>query len=359
MNLYLHVPFCNGKCAYCAFYSEPVFSLPLWNRWLERIERELDRVTSPVSTLYLGGGTPTLAPVEELERLGKLLRSRLTFLADSERSIECNPETVTPEKASLLAEYFNRISMGAQSFSANSLRAIGRTACDPDIIRSAYVELRRAGNRNIGLDLMYALPGQSCDDFATDLNAVSELAPNHLSAYSLTIEEGTALAEKRGLRVPSDEESAEEWEMLGAFDPVRWPRYEVSNYAAPEYECRHNQAVWHGEPYLGLGPGASSFDGSRRWTEVADLRRWLGGEPPEMDVIPAESRLREIFVMGLRTVRGWRSGEFELRTRRSWSFMIPQIQRLWNAGLLECGRGSIRASEKGLLFWDEIAMELL
>ena len=248
MNLYLHVPFCNGKCAYCAFYSEPVFSLPLWNRWLERIERELDRVTSPVSTLYLGGGTPTLAPVEELERLGKLLRSRLTFLADSERSIECNPETVTPEKASLLAEYFNRISMGAQSFSANSLRAIGRTACDPDIIRSAYVELRRAGNRNIGLDLMYALPGQSCDDFATDLNAVSELAPNHLSAYSLTIEEGTALAEKRGLRVPSDEESAEEWEMLGAFDPVRWPRYEVSNYAAPEYECRHNQAVWHLAP---------------------------------------------------------------------------------------------------------------
>lgn len=359
MNLYLHVPFCNGKCAYCAFYSEPVFSLPLWNRWLERIERELDRVTSPVSTLYLGGGTPTLAPVAELERLGELLRSRLTFLADSERSIECNPETVTPEKASLLAEFFNRISMGAQSFSVNSLRAIGRTACDPDIIRSAYAELRRAGNRNIGLDLMYALPGQSCGDFAADLNAVSELAPNHLSAYSLTIEEGTALAEKRGLRVPSDEESAEEWEMLGAFDPVRWPRYEVSNYAAPEYECRHNQAVWHGEPYLGLGPGASSFDGSRRWTEVADLRRWLGGEPPEMDVIPAESRLREIFVMGLRTVRGWRPGEFEQRTRRSWSFMAPQIQRLCDAGLLECVGNSVRAPEKGLLFWDEIATELL
>jgi len=336
MNLYLHVPFCNGKCAYCAFYSEPVFSLPLWNWWLERIERELDRVTSPVSTLYLGGGTPTLAPVAELERLGKLLRSRLTFHADSERSIECNPETVTPEKASLLAEFFNRISMGAQSFSANSLRAIGRTVCDPDIIRSAYVELRRAGNRNIGLDLMYALPGQSC-----------------------SVEEGTALAEKRGLRVPSDEESAEEWEMLGAFDPVRWPRYEVSNYAAPEYECRHNQAVWHGEPYLGLGPGASSFDGSRRWTEVADLRRWLGGEPPEMDVIPAESRLREIFVMGLRTVRGWRPGEFEQRTRRSWSFMAPQIQRLCDAGLLECVGNSVRAPEKGLLFWDEIATELL
>ncbi len=359
MNLYLHVPFCNGKCAYCAFYSEPEFVLPLWNRWLDRIGRELERVTSPVSTLYLGGGTPTLAPVEELEKLGNLLRSRLTFHADSERSIECNPETVTPEKASLLAEYFNRISMGAQSFSAKSLRAIGRTACDPDVIRSAYAELRRAGNRNIGLDLMYALPGQSCDDFAADLNAVSMLAPDHLSAYSLTIEEGTALAEERGLRVPSDEESAEEWEMLGAFDPVRWPRYEVSNYAAPEYECRHNQAVWHGEPYLGLGPGASSFDGSRRWTEVADLRRWLDGAPPVMDVIPEESRLREIFVMGLRTVRGWRSGEFERQTRKSWRFMASQIQRLCEAGLLEISDDSIHASETGLLFWDEIAVELL
>lgn len=359
MNLYLHVPFCNGKCAYCAFYSEPEFVLPLWNRWLDRIGRELERVTSPVSTLYLGGGTPTLAPVEELEKLGNLLRSRLTFHADSEWSIECNPETVTPEKASLLAEYFNRISMGAQSFSAKSLRAIGRTACDPDVIRSAYAELRRAGNRNIGLDLMYALPGQSCDDFAADLNAVSMLAPDHLSAYSLTIEEGTALAEERCLRVPSDEESAEEWEMLGAFDPFRWPRYEVSNYAAPEYECRHNQAVWHGEPYLGLGPGASSFDGSRRWTEVADLRRWLDGAPPVMDVIPEESRLREIFVMGLRTVRGWRSGEFERQTRKSWRFMASQIQRLCEAGLLEISDDSIHASETGLLFWDEIAVELL
>ena len=192
-----------------------------------------------------------------------------------------------------------------QSFSAASLRAIGRTARDPDVIRSAYSELRRAGNRNIGLDIMYALPGQRIDDFACDLQTVSELAPEHLSAYSLTLEEGTALASEKGLRMPSDEESAEEWELLGSFDPVRYPRYEISNYAASPHECRHNQSVWHGEPYLGLGPAASSFDGTRRWTEVPDLRRWLAGEPPEFDDIPHESRLREIFVMGLRTVRGW------------------------------------------------------
>ena len=310
MNLYIHVPFCHGKCAYCAFYSEPSFSLSLWTAWLNRMERELAKVSEPITTLYLGGGTPTLAPVEELEKLGNLLRKNLTFAPGCERSIECNPETVTPEKASFLAEYFNRISMGAQSFSAASLRAIGRTARDPDVIRSAYSMLRCAGNRNIGLDIMYALPGQSIDDFACDLQAVSELAPDHLSAYSLTLEEGTALASENGLRVPSDEESAEEWELLGSFDPVRYPRYEISNYAAASHECRHNQSVWHGEPYLGLGPAASSFDGTRRWTEVPDLRRWLAGEPPEFDDIPHESRLREIFVMGLRTVRGWRKSEF-------------------------------------------------
>lgn len=359
MNLYLHVPFCNGKCAYCAFYSEPAFSLPLWNAWLDKINRGLDRVSEPVSTLYLGGGTPTLAPVEELEKLGNLLRRKLTFTAGCERSIECNPETVTPEKAALLAEHFNRISMGAQSFSAESLRAIGRTAADPDVIRSAYEELRRAGNRNIGLDLMYALPGQTVSGFQRDLDAVAMLAPDHLSAYSLTLEEGTALASRRGLRVPSDEESAEEWEMLGAFDPVRYPRYEISNYAAPERECRHNQAVWHGEPYLGLGPAASSFDGVRRRTEAADLLRWLNGEPPELDEIPRTDRLREIFVMGLRTVRGWRDGEFESVTGDSLDFLRPQLDSLAERGLLEEVNRAIRATKDGLLFWNEIALELV
>ena len=359
MNLYIHVPFCHGKCAYCAFYSEPSFSLSLWNAWLNRMERELAKISEPVTTLYLGGGTPTLAPVEELEKLGNILRKNLTFIPGCERLIECNPETLTPEKASFLAEYFNRVSMGAQSFSAASLRAIGRTARDPDVIRSAYSELRRAGNRNIGLDIMYALPGQRIDDFACDLQTVSELAPEHLSAYSLTLEEGTALASEKGLRVPSDEESAEEWELLGSFDPVRYPRYEISNYAASPHECRHNQSVWHGEPYLGLGPAASSFDGTRRWTEAPDLRRWLAGEPPEFDDIPHESRLREIFVMGLRTVRGWEKSGFAKVAGRSIEFMRPQFFPLFDAGLLEETPEAIRATTRGLLFWDDIGTELL
>ena len=359
MNLYVHVPFCNGKCAYCSFYSEPRFSLPLWNAWMKRIEADLENVSELVATLYLGGGTPTLAPENELERLFRMLRRKLVFTENSERSIECNPETVTPEKAALLAEFFNRVSMGAQTFSPEFLKTIGRTSIDPDRIGSAFEKLRRAGCRNIGLDLIHALPGQTPAQFGEDLRRVAALAPEHLSVYTLTLEEGTPLAARHDLAIPSDETAAEEWRMLDRFDPVRYPRYEVSNYAAPEYECRHNQAVWHGEPYLGLGPSATSFDGVNRRTEVADLHRWLAGDPPEIDEIPRENRLREIFVMGLRTVRGWKSGEFETATGSSLDFLRPQLESLADRGLLECSGGAVRASAGGLLFWNDVALELI
>ncbi len=359
MNLYIHVPFCNGKCAYCAFYSEPRFSLPLWTAWRTRIEEELERVSEPVTTLYLGGGTPTLAPAGELEKLFRMLHRKLVFTENSERSIECNPETVTPEKAALLAEYFNRISMGAQTFSAKLLKRIGRTASDPDVIRSAFGELRRATGCRIGLDLIYALPGQTAEEFQADLQTVAELGPDHLSAYTLTLEEGTPLAGQPGLSIPSDEVAAEQWRMLEQFDPVRYPRYEVSNYAAAACECRHNQAVWHGEPYLGLGPSATSFDGVDRRTEVADLHRWLNGEPAEVDRIPRENRLREIFVMGLRTVRGWSPGEFETATGDSFDFLRPQLEKLAEGGLLDLSGGAIRPTAEGLLFWNDLALELI
>ncbi len=362
MNLYVHVPFCRGKCAYCAFYSEPRFDEGLWNRYLAELECRFAAFPGrgeKITTLYIGGGTPTLPPVECLKSFFRLFRDSFSFAPDAEISIECNPETMSPEKAELLAGFVNRVSMGAQSFSPALLEAIGRTSKDPEKIRSAFRMLRSAGLCNIGLDLMYALPGEDMELLKRDLDAALELEPTHLSAYSLTLEEGTALAERTGLSVPSDDLSAEMWEFIGSYTAEILPRYEISNYAQKEYECRHNQAVWHGERYFGFGPAACSFDGFRRWTEQASLNGWLAGEKPEEDVIPRETRLAEIFMMGLRTVRGWKISEFEQVTGDSLRCLEKKIAHLEEIGLLLREGECIRATSEGLLFWNVIAEELL
>ena len=362
MNLYVHVPFCRGKCAYCAFYSEPRFDGDLWKCYLAELERRFAAFPGkeePVTTLYIGGGTPTLPPVDGLRSFFRLFRDSFSLAPDAEISIECNPETITPEKAELLAGFANRVSMGAQSFSPVLLEAIGRTSKDPEKIRSAFRMLRSAGIGNIGLDLMYALPGEDMTLLKQNLDSALELEPTHLSAYSLTLEEGTALAERTALSVPSDDLSAEMWEFIGSYTAEILPRYEISNYAKRDDECRHNQAVWHGERYFGFGPAACSFDGVRRWTEPASLNGWLAGDPAEEDLIPRETRLAEIFMMGLRTVRGWRVSEFERVTGNSLACLEDKIERLVNSGLLLREGEVIRATEKGLPFWNVIAEELL
>ena len=361
MNLYVHVPFCRGKCAYCAFYSESRFDKSLWSRYLSELERRFAAFScdEPVKTLYIGGGTPTLPPVDCLKSFFALFRSSFPFAPDAEISIECNPETMSREKAELLAGFVNRVSMGAQSFSPVLLEAIGRTSKDPGQIGAAFRMLRSAGIRNIGLDLMYALPGEDMALLKRDLDSALELEPTHLSAYSLTLEEGTALAERKSLQVPSDDLSAEMWEFIGSYTAEILPRYEISNYAKGDYECRHNQAVWHGERYFGFGPAACSFDGVRRWTEPASLNGWLAGVPAEEDLIPRETRLAEIFMMGLRTVRGWRIPEFEEVTGNSLRCLERKIARLEENGLLLREGDVIRATRNGLLFWNVIAEELL
>lgn len=361
MNLYVHVPFCRGKCAYCAFYSEPRFDRELWERYLAELERRFSEFSpgGTVRTLYIGGGTPTLPDASALRRFLELLRRSFSFAPDAEISIECNPETMTPEKADILAGFVNRVSMGVQSFSAALLKNIGRTSTDPAKAGETFRMLRSTGLRNIGLDLMYALPGENMDRLKRDLDSALELEPSHLSAYSLTLEEGTALAAEKTLAVPSEELSAEMWEFIGVYLRDSLPRYEISNYARSEFECRHNQAVWHGEPYFGFGPAACSFDGVRRWTEPASLRDWLSGVPAEADIIPREERLAEIFMMGLRTVRGWRVSEFERITGNSLNVLSGKLTALIESGLLEQDGEVIRAAPGGLLFWNEIAEELI
>ena len=207
---------------------------------------------------------------------------------------------------------------------------------------------------------MYALPGQTLADWKRELVTALSYEPKHLSAYSLMLEEGTPLA-SRGLPPEDDELSFLMWETAQEILSAHgMPRYEISNYASPEWECRHNQNVWHGQTYLGLGPSACSFDGRVRRTETVPLEQWLSGTPAELDVIEDSRRLSEIFIMGLRTVRGWREAEFAAISGLSWDDLWCKVIRSRKAdGMLRGQDGNIAPTTEGLAFWNSLAEDFL
>ncbi len=357
-NLYIHVPFCRKKCAYCAFYSESGAERDVMERWLDKICGDLKSYSAclhDVHTAYFGGGTPSILPPDLMEKLFAAVSDSVRFIPGAEITMEANPETVTPEVCAAASGFINRVSMGVQSFSPEHLAAAGRHAV-PGAVENALELWHRAGIRNCGIDLIYALPGQTVKDFEADLARAVSLDIRHISAYSLTVEEGTPLAESG---FETDENlSSEMWNLAGGFLSARgFPRYEISNYAPEHFQAKHNQNIWHGETYLGLGPAASGFDGTDRYTQQESLSRWLAGEPPEEDVIPRGTRLKEIFLMGLRTVRGWRRQEFSACTGSDCNF--PELAELEKEGLLVITPEEIRPAEKGLAFWNEIALRLL
>jgi len=360
-NLYIHVPFCAGKCDYCAFYSEPVPDEAQIRLWLDRILLQLEENAPRLEnagTVYFGGGTPSLLPEDVLLRLFSAVRDALPHAA--EISIEANPFTVTPEKAAVLASFANRVTLGIQSFDRALLKAAGRRDHAGPGPEEAVRNLRAAGLRNLGLDLMYAIPGETPELWRRDLECALELEPEHVSAYFITPESGTPFAARLSGTPEDDDASEAMWEQAGEIlGKAGLPRYEISNYARPGFESRHNSNVWHGQTYLGLGPAACSFDGTDRWTQVADLQAWLDGAPPELDRIPRAARLGEILMMGLRTVRGWTKKEFEAAAGCTWDCFGEQLDSLADRGLVTLTDDAVAPTERGLAFWNDVAESLV
>jgi len=356
-NLYIHVPFCAGKCDYCAFYSEPGADPALIRLWLDRIVSQLKKnasILKETETVYFGGGTPSLLPENILRRLFDAVRE--VAPAAAEISIEANPFTVTPEKAAVLTSFANRVSLGIQSFDPGLLEAVGRRSHAGPGPAEAVRNLREAGLRNLGLDLMYGLPGETSELWRRDLERALELEPEHISAYSVTPEPGTPFARRTADQPEDDALSEAMWEQAGAvLGAAGLPRYEISNYARPGFESRHNSNVWHGQTYLGLGPAACSFDGTDRWAQVSDLQAWLDGAAPEVDRIPRRARLGEILMMGLRTVRGWTGVEFEAATGCGRDVFSEQLDDLAARGLVTLTEDAVVPTERGLAFWNDVA----
>lgn len=311
-SLYVHVPFCVVKCGYCDFNSYVAQGENQLDRFLEALAAELRSCPPPAapSSVFLGGGTPTHLDPVRLRRLFSILLEHVDLRRCPEVTMEANPESVTREKAEIAREAgVGRISMGVQSFHDRHLRFLDR-AHDAHRAAAAFAELRQAGCENVSIDLIFGIPGQTIAEWDADLQQALALGPDHVSAYSLTFEPGTALhRELRAGRVrPNDEELDRDMflrtrEVLGR---AGLEAYEISNFAGRGGPCRHNDHYWLQGDYAGVGPGASSHRSGVRWTNLKALDAWanaaLAGLPPtaSAETLTRRQRAGEAIWLGLR-----------------------------------------------------------
>lgn len=311
LGLYLHLPFCRRRCAYCDFcsFAGREDAIPAY---VTALCRELAARALPdrtVDTVYLGGGTPSLLGAAELSRLLDAVVRHYRLASGTEITCEVNPGTADYDKFSLLkAAGVNRVSLGVQSFSDRALSALGRIHTAAEAV-AAYEAARRAGFRNVSIDLMTGLPGETPTELFATLRAALALAPEHISAYSLILEEDTPLASSP-LRhtIPDDDAAADAMEETAeALTAAGYRRYEISNYARPGYESRHNLRYWRGEEYLGLGIAAYSYLDGVRFGAPRDLDGYLAGKPPppvDREVLTQDDLERERVMLSLRLDEG-------------------------------------------------------
>lgn len=361
MNCYIHIPFCASKCGYCAFYSEICRDESRHSLFLDHLEHQLKAVAKEdcFETLYVGGGTPTLLGTDNLYRLINILRSNLHIASGAEISIEANPETLTAEKVSVLRRFFTRISVGVQSFNAGFRQRIGRQ-CSDEALNNALQLIRNAGFPHWNCDLIYSLPGQSLDDWQCDLMRAAACGADHISCYSLTPEENAAL----GGEFTVDDEREER--MFNLAEKILadhgFDRYEISNYSRSGGECRHNVNVWRGGLLRGFGPSAADFDGRGRHIECESLDRWLAGNAPETDELSPQDRCNEIFAVNLRTCAGWTPQMWDnVPQHDSWENRLKIAKKLQTIfpGSLTAAPERIKLTRQGLLYWNNIAEEII
>lgn len=356
-HLYAHIPFCPKVCPYCSFYKEASDR----NKTRAFLDAMLDEAArhaadlQPV-TIFFGGGTPSALSTSQLEFLLGGLRERLDFSQVAEWTLEMNPATVSLEKArALLALGVNRISMGVQSWNNDLLKTLGRVHSAEQAVRS-YEILREAGVKAVNLDLMFGVPGQTRDDWRRSLEKTIALQPDHISAYCLTYEEDTDffLRVSRGEWMPDDTLDADLFEMtMDILGEAGFAQYEISNYAPPGNECRHNLAYWTGADYVGLGPSAFSTVGHRRWKNVSEteayVRRVEEHEDPAdfVEEVSSQRRVAERIAFSLRTDQGADGADLV-----PWS---DDVKKLQAGGLLEPLADRLRLTRAGRMVADAVA----
>ena len=376
-GLYVHVPFCVHKCHYCDFYS-------ITRQTPDRMARFVDLLLAETAqwqhvragdglkpqTVFFGGGTPSLLPLELMDRLLKGLKERIDFSGVNEWTVEVNPATASLEYCQMLRGHgVDRLSFGAQSFNLSELATLERRHDPADVPRSVDLS-RRAGFARLNVDLIYAVPEQSLESWSDSLEQALALGTSHLSCYALTYEPNTPMAVKKRLGQIHPVDEALELEMMHhthqRLEAAGMPGYEISNFARPGQECRHNLVYWTGGNYLGLGPSAASHIAGHRWRNRPHLGEWetaiASGELPatEIEHLSPTQRAGELAMLMLRLSSGLNFETFATRTGLDANVLFAeQIQRLTALGLLRSDSKALRLTKAGLNVADAVAAEFL
>lgn len=378
-GIYVHIPFCRAKCAYCDFPSfagcESLYH-PYAQALLQQIAQERSFWQAfTFDSLYVGGGTPTLLPVEPLLAILAACRAHFVIAPDAESTIEANPGTVTPATLQALRQGgYTRLSLGIQSFSDADLRLLGRIH-DAQTARKAFQAARAAGWENINLDLIFGIPYQTLEGWRRSLEQALDLLPEHLSLYALTLEPGTPLHERvaHGLLPKPDDDLAADMYALAQelLAQEGYIQYEISNWARrtpqdpadgpPVLACRHNLHYWHNEPYLALGAGAHGYDGSIRYAHIADpqefIERIMAGRETRIleEKLSRDQTMDETMMLGLRLLKGitWDAfqSRFGIDPRKVYAEPLAELRAL---GLVECDDRGVRLSRRGLLLGNRV-----
>ncbi|WP_455945405.1 radical SAM family heme chaperone HemW [Eubacterium ramulus] len=406
LELYLHIPFCERKCAYCDFLSAPA-DLPVRISYIKKLQEEIAYYGAQygeyqVSSIFFGGGTPTILEGYQLAAILETVKEHFNITTDAEITVECNPGTLTAGKAEKLVQAgFNRLSMGLQSADDRELQLLGRIHNFAQFLES-YDLARKAGFQNINVDLMSALPGQTLKSWQDTLQKVTALRPEHISAYSLIIEEGTPFyerfAEDERIReegghprlLPEEDVERQMYELTETFLQIKgYERYEISNYAKPGYECRHNCGYWIRKDYLGLGLGASSLVEHQRFQNTSELKTYLEqeyspqcegqheriaetiqlqeetgltqtGHHIHIETLDKKSEMEEFMFLGLRLMAGISRQQFEKKFQVTLNSVYGEVLRkLKGEQLIEEVAGYVRLTEHGIDVSNYVLAEFL
>ena len=350
LSLYIHIPFCVRKCGYCDFLSAPADEKAR-DRYVQALLMEIERYRGTetadrkIKTLYIGGGTPSILSVNQLDCIIQKIKCTFNFCDDIEASMEMNPGTASKEKCRALYQMgINRLSIGLQSTNDKELNTLGRIHSYEDFINT-YTWCREAGFQNINVDLMAALPYQTVESYTTGLRKIIRLAPEHISAYSLILEEGTPFYQKynSGCYPLPDEE--QERLMYRKTEQILaqagYERYEISNYAKKGYACRHNLVYWQGRDYLGLGLGSSSYMDGVRFHNTTDFNTYVnqGAYVENQEELSVQAKMEEFMFLGLRVMAGVSGTEFEKRFGKTMEDVYGDVLRKHEEeGLLQIER---------------------
>lgn len=370
VSLYVHIPFCKQKCLYCDFPSFSNMEGHI-DSYISALNKEIEKRCNKykIKSLFIGGGTPSHLNKEQLKSLLSRL-SKLEFIENAEKTIECNPGTLNKEKLQIIKDGgINRISFGLQSTKDNLLRGIGRIHNYEDFTKN-FELARKVGFENINVDMMFGLPDQSLEDYIESLEKIIKLNPEHISAYSLIIEEGTPfykLSEKNLLNMPSEEVERSMYKLgKRILEDNGYDNYEISNYAKEKRECFHNKIYWQCKEYIGVGTSASSYIDSKRLKNVDSVEAYISkinnNEDPSFieNMNTKEDDIEEFMFMGLRMTKGIEEKEFIRRFNIDVdSIYKNQIKQNIKKGLLIRSCGRIYLSDKGIELSNEVMSDMI